>query len=325
MTKVNVGIVGATGMVGQTIREVLEERNFPVNEIHFFASENSKGNLIKFNGKDVEVEVFDENNIDDSIDIFFLAAGGDFSEAYAKKIVDSGAYVIDNSSFFRMEEDVPLVIPEVNADSIGDSKLISNPNCSTIQSVLALKPLYDAYGLKRVIYSTYQSVSGSGVAGIRDLEEGTTDNYPYPISSNTLPHIDDFLENGYTKEEMKMIDETKKILSDQDIRLTATTVRVPIKNSHAVSINAEFEKPFEIEDVFEIYSKADGIVLKDDVENLQYPIQSDTNGKDEVYVGRIRRDFSVDNGVNIWCMADNIRKGAATNTVQIAEAILDRF
>ncbi len=325
MKKVNIAVLGATGMVGSKILEVLEERNFPAGDVYLFASPRSEGEEVEFQGKKVKLEVLDENSFDRDIDIAFFAAGGDISKEYAKLAMDKGVTVIDNSSVFRMDEGIPLIVPEVNPEALVESKLISNPNCSTIQSVVALKPLYDAFGLKRVIYSTYQSVSGSGVAGIKDLKEGTCDNYPYPIATNTLPHIDDFMENGYTLEEWKMIEETKKILGDDSIKVTATTVRVPIENSHAVNMTIEFNKPFEIEEVFELLENAPGIVVKDDVKNLQYPLQQDTNGKDEVYVGRIRRDFSVDNGVNIWCMADNIRKGAATNTVQIAEVVAEKL
>ena len=225
-----------------------------------------------------------------------------------------------------MDDNVPLIVPEVNGDSAFENNgIIANPNCSTIQSVVPLRPLHDAYGIKRIIYNTYQAVSGSGVKGVADLENGTCDNYPYSIQKNCLPHIDSFLENGYTKEEMKMIEETNKILEDDSIKITATTVRVPILNSHAVSVNLEFEKPFEMGEVFALLGAADGVIVEDDIENNIYPLQENTDGRDEVFVGRIRRDFSVDNGINFWCVADNIRKGAATNTVQIAELLASRL
>lgn len=326
MKKANLAVVGATGMVGNTILKVLELRDFPIENLYLFSSAKSAGEVINFRGKDVVVEELNENSFDRDIDIALFSAGGAISEKYAPLANEKGVIVVDNSSCFRMDENIPLMVPEVNPEALKeDSMLVSNPNCSTIQSVVVLKPLYDAFGLKRVVYNTYQAVSGSGVAGVKDLEEGTCDNYPYPINKNCLPHIDSFTENGYTKEELKMIDETHKILGDYDIRVTSTTVRVPVKNSHAVSMNIEFEKPFELEEVFEVLRNAPCVVVEDDVENLVYPLQQNADEKDEVFVGRIRRDFSVDNGINLWCVADNIRKGAATNTVQIAELILERL
>lgn len=326
MKKANLAVVGATGMVGNTILKVLELRDFPIENLYLFSSAKSAGEVINFRGKDVVVEELNENSFDRDIDIALFSAGGAISEKYAPLANEKGVIVVDNSSCFRMNDDIPLMVPEVNPDALKeDSMLVSNPNCSTIQSVVVLKPLYDAFGLKRVVYNTYQAVSGSGVAGVKDLEEGTCDNYPYPINKNCLPHIDSFTENGYTKEELKMIDETHKILGDNDIKVTATTVRVPVKNSHAVSMNIEFEKPFELEEVFEVLRNAPCVVVEDDVDNLVYPLQQNADEKDEVFVGRIRRDFSVDNGINLWCVADNIRKGAATNTVQIAELILERL
>lgn len=326
MKKANLAVVGATGMVGNTILKVLELRDFPIENLYLFSSAKSAGEVINFRGKDVVVEELNENSFDRDIDIALFSAGGAISEKYAPLANEKGVIVVDNSSCFRMNDDIPLMVPEVNPEALKeDSMLVSNPNCSTIQSVVVLKPLYDAFGLKRVVYNTYQAVSGSGVAGVKDLEEGTCDNYPYPINKNCLPHIDSFTENGYTKEELKMIDETHKILGDNDIKVTATTVRVPVKNSHAVSMNIEFEKPFELEEVFEVLRNAPCVVVEDDVDNLVYPLQQNADEKDEVFVGRIRRDFSVDNGINLWCVADNIRKGAATNTVQIAELILERL
>ncbi|MDO5717674.1 MAG: aspartate-semialdehyde dehydrogenase [Tissierellia bacterium] len=326
MKKVNLAVVGATGMVGNTILKVLELRKFPIENLYLFSSAKSAGEKIEFDGKEYTVEELKEDSFDRDIDIALFSAGGAISDKFAPIAVEKGIIVVDNSSNFRMDENIPLIVPEVNPEALKeDSKLISNPNCSTIQSMVVLKPLYDAFGLKRVIYNTYQAVSGSGVKGVKDLEEGTCDNYPYSISKNCLPHIDSFTENGYTKEELKMIEETHKILGDDDIKVTATTVRVPVKNSHAVSMNIEFEKEFELEDVFKVLKEAPGVVIEDDLENLIYPLQENADEKDEVFVGRIRRDFSVDNGVNLWCVADNIRKGAATNTVQIAELLLERI
>lgn len=324
MKKYNIGVAGATGLVGSTILRVLEERNFPIENIYFFSSKKSAGSIIEFKGKEYKVEELNENSFDKNIDIVFFAAGGAVSERYAKIAVDKGIKVIDNSSVFRMDEDVPLIVPEVNPEEISKGYgIISNPNCSTIQSVIPLKPLHDNFKIKRIVFSTYQAVSGSGLGGIKDLEEGNVEFYPYQIQYNALPHIDSFLENGYTKEEMKMINETKKILKDNSIKITATTVRVPVKNSHSVSANIEFEKPFELEEVYKVLEGFKGVVIKDDIKNNIYPMALDADGSDDVYVGRIRRDFSVDNGLNLWIVADNIRKGAATNAVQIAELLIE--
>ena len=257
------------------------------------------------------------------MDIVLFAGGGSVSQKYAPIAVEKGILVVDNSSVFRMHEDVPLVVPEVNGEEIFKNKgIIANPNCSTIQSVLPLKPLYDKYGIKRVIYSTYQAVSGSGLGGIRDLEENTSNTYPYNIVNNALPQIDVFLENGYTKEEMKMINETKKILNDENLNVTATTVRIPVKNCHSISINIELEADFELDDVKKLLGEYPGIRLEDDIDKLVYPMPINADGKDDVFVGRIRRDFSRENSLNMWVVADNIRKGAATNAVQIAEALI---
>ncbi len=326
MSKFNIAVVGATGLVGSTIVKILEERNFPVNNIYFFSSKKSAGSTINFNNNDYIVEELNEKSFDKDIDFALLAAGGAVSEKYAKIAVDKGVKVIDNSSIFRMDKDVPLVVPEVNPEEIEWNKgIISNPNCSTIQSVVALKPLHDKFKIKRIIFSTYQAVSGSGIGGLKDLEEGNIECYPYQIQYNVLPHIDSFLENGYTKEEMKMINETKKILKDDNLKITATTVRVPVKYSHSISINLEFENSFEMEEIYEALKNAPGVIVKDDVANKIYPMPIDVEGKDEVYIGRIRRDFSIDNGINIWVVADNIRKGAALNAVQIAELFIDKM
>lgn len=327
MKKVNLALVGATGMVGSTFIKVLEDRNFPIENLYLFSSAKSAGTKLTVQGKEYVVEELTETAFDGKdIDIALFSAGGEVSEKFAPIAKEKGIIVVDNSSAWRMEEGVPLVVPEVNPEDIFENNgIIANPNCSTIQVMVPLKPLYDKYGLKRVIYSTYQAVSGSGVKGVADLKEGTTTAYPHEIAYNCLPHIDSFLENGYTKEEMKMIDETKKILKDDSIKVTATTVRVPIENSHAVSVNVEFNKPFELEDVVKLLEESEGIVVEDDVENNVYPLQKEVSGKDGVYVGRIRRDFSVDNGLNMWVVADNSRKGAATNTIQIAEKLAERL
>ena len=263
------------------------------------------------------------------MDIALFSAGGSISKKFAPIAREHGVIVVDNSSAWRMDKDIPLVVPEVNPQDIDwNNGIIANPNCSTIQSVVPLKPLHDAFKIKRVIYSSYQAVSGSGVEGINDLENGINGGenkkYPHQIAYNCIPHIDDFLDNGYTKEEIKMIEETKKILNDQDMKVTATTVRVPVKYGHSVSINVEFEKNFDMDEVFEVLKNGKGIIVKDDIVNNVYPMAIDAEGKDEVYVGRIRRDYSVENGINLWVVADNIRKGAATNTVQIAELLINR-
>lgn len=324
MKKYNIAVAGATGLVGGTILQVLEEREFPIDNIYFFSSKKSAGDPIDFMGKSYQVEELNEDSFSKEIDLIFFAAGGAVSEKYAKLAVDKGIKVIDNSSVFRMDKDVPLLVPEVNPEEIKNGYgIFSNPNCSTIQSVIPLKPLHDNFKIKRIIFSTYQSVSGSGLGGLKDLEEGNVEFYPYQIQYNALPHIDSFLENGYTKEEMKMIDETKKILKDDSIKVTATTVRVPVKFAHSISANLEFEKPFELEEVYKILEDFEGVIVKDDVKNNIYPMAIDAEGSDDVYVGRIRRDFSLENGLNLWIVADNIRKGAATNAVQIAELLIE--
>jgi aspartate-semialdehyde dehydrogenase len=326
----NVAVVGATGMVGRKFIEVLEERNFPIDKIYFFASGRSAGSVLKFKGQEIVVEELKEENIKPKkIHFALFSAGGDISKTFAPVFVKYGATVIDNSSAWRMDPEVPLVVPEVNPEDIKWNKgIIANPNCSTIQAMVALKPLYDKYGIKRIIYSTYQAVSGAGVKGFEDLKEGykgvAPKKFTYPIAGNLIPHIDVFQENGYTKEEMKMIEETKKILHDDNLKITATTVRVPVFYGHSESINVELEKNFELKDIFELYRNAPGVILKDDVVNLVYPMPIDAAGHDEVFVGRIRRDFSLDSGLNLWVVADNIRKGAASNAVQIAECMIEK-
>lgn len=326
--KVNVAVVGATGKVGETFIKVLQERNFPVDKIYFFASAKSAGKEIEFAGKKYKVEELTEQSFDDKeIELALFSAGGGTSKKFAPIAASKGIKVIDNSSQWRMYDDIALIVPEVNFDELEkySSNIIANPNCSTIQSVLPLKVLDEKFKIKRIIYSTYQAVSGSGYKGVRDLEEGIKGNpptnYPHPIYNNCLPHIDDFLDNGYTKEEEKMINETRKILSKPNLKVTATTVRVPVFNSHSVSINIEFEKSFEMSEIFEELSKVENLVIVDDVKNNKYPMPIDATGTDSVFVGRIRRDFSVENGINLWTVADNVRKGAASNAIQIAEKL----
>ncbi|MGF7056626.1 aspartate-semialdehyde dehydrogenase [Brassicibacter mesophilus] len=330
MKNVNLAIVGATGMVGRTFLKVLEERDFPINNLHLLASAKSSGSTVSFKGKEYVVEELTEKSFDKDIDIALFSAGGDISKKFAKIAKEKGVIVVDNSSAWRMDKDIPLVVPEVNPQDIEwHNGIIANPNCSTIQVVLPIKALHDAFKIKRIVYSTYQAVSGSGVGGIMDLENGIKGDpnkkYPHPIAYNCLPHIDVFMENGYTKEEIKMIEETKKILNDYDLKITATTVRVPVKTGHSVSVNVEFEKPFKLSEVFEVLRNSKGIIVQDDVANNIYPMPINAEDTDEVYVGRVRRDFSVENGINMWVVADNIRKGAATNTVQIAELLVQKL
>jgi aspartate-semialdehyde dehydrogenase len=331
MKKINLAIVGASGMVGRTFLKVLEDRDFPFENLYCFASSRSAGQEVTCKGKTYTIETLTPESFDRDIDIALFSAGGDISKEFAPIAASKGVIVVDNSSAWRMDPTVPLVVPEVNPEALDHHhNIIANPNCSTIQAVVALKPLYDAYGIKRIVYSTYQAVSGSGVKGYKDLEEGLKGNdlmacYPHPIAQNCLPHIDVFLENGYTKEEMKMVNETRKILNNQELKITATAVRVPVYYSHSESINVELEKDFNIDDVKELLKNADGLILKDDLANNIYPLAKEAAGTDPVYVGRIRRDESVPSGLNLWVVADNIRKGAATNTIQIAETLVKRM
>jgi len=332
MKQYRVAVVGATGMVGRKFLQVLEERRLPVSEYFLFASKRSAGTEIDFMGEKYTIRELTEDAFKDlHIDIALFSAGGSTSEKFAPIVAASGAIVIDNSSCWRMDPDVPLVVPEVNADAISNCTkgIIANPNCSTIQAMVALKPLHDAFGLKRVIYSTYQAVSGAGLQGYKDLEDGLKGEAPkkfqHPIAGNCLPHIDVFLDTGYTKEEQKMIDETRKILSLPNLAVTATTVRVPVFHGHSESINVEFERPFELSDLVKVLENADGIIVQDDPANNVYPMAITAVDTDPVYVGRIRRDFSVESGVNFWCVADNIRKGAATNAVQIAQKLIEMW
>ena len=333
MKQYRVAVVGATGMVGRKFLQVLEERKLPVSEYFLFASARSAGKQLPFMGKTYTVrELTDDAFQDLGIDIALFSAGGETSRHFAPIVAASGAVVIDNSSCWRMDPDVPLVVPEVNPDAIPGYKnkgIIANPNCSTIQAMVVLKPLADAYGLKRVVYSTYQAVSGAGQKGYMDLVNGlkgeAPQKFPHPIAGNCLPHIDVFLDTGYTKEEQKMIDETRKILSLPELRVTATTVRVPVYHGHSESIKVEFARPFELDELRAVLEKAPGLIVRDDPKHNVYPMAIEAADTDPVYVGRIRRDFSVDSGVNLWCVADNIRKGAATNAVQIAEELIRQW
>lgn len=321
----NFAIVGATGVVGTKMIERLAESNLEVDNIYMMASAKSAGKKLNFRGREITVEELNDSSFDKDIDYALFSAGGDTSLRYAPIAEAHGVVVIDNSSAWRMDPEIDLVVPECNRPSL-KRRIIANPNCSTIQSVVALKPLNDAYGIKRIAYTTYQAVSGSGLGGIKDLENGqkgiAPEKYPHPIYNNVLPHIDVFLDNGYTKEEMKMILETKKILElGDDVSITATCARVPVFNSHSVEINVSLKKDASIEDIRDLLRKAPGLVLMDDPQNNVYPMAIDATGHDKVYVGRIRRDISQENSYHIWCVADNIRKGAASNAVQIAELL----
>ena len=324
-----VAVVGATGLVGSVMLKVLAERNFPVSELIPVASAKSAGKQIEFKGKKYTVVTMDDA-IAMKPDVALFSAGGGTSLENAPRFAEAGTTVIDNSSAWRMDPGKKLIVPEVNADQLSaQDKIIANPNCSTIQMVVVLKPLHDKYKIKRVVVSTYQSVTGTGVKAVDQMMnerkgiEGPM-AYAYPIDLNVIPQIDVFQENGYTKEEMKMILETKKIMSDDSIRVTATTVRIPVMGGHSESVNIEFENEFDLKDVRAILEKEEGIIVVDDPANLKYPMPMDAHEKDEVFVGRIRRDESQDKTLNLWIVADNLRKGAATNAVQIAEYLLER-
>jgi aspartate-semialdehyde dehydrogenase len=332
--KYNVAIVGATGAVGEQMREVLEERKFPVGEMRLLASERSAGQFLEFDGRQHRVSVLNENSFENT-DIALFSAGGTVSAEYVPPAVSAGAVVIDNTAHFRMAPDIPLVVPEVNASAISDYKkrrIIANPNCSTIQMVVALKPIHDAARIKRVVVSTYQSVSGAGRQAMEELSQQVAALYnskvvekkkfPHQIAFNCIPHIDVFMEDGYTKEEWKMIHETRKILGEPSLAVTATTVRVPVFFSHSESVNVETEKKLTAAEVKSLLRQAPGIIVADAPENNLYPLALDATGKDATYVGRIREDHSVQNGINLWVVADNLRKGAALNAVQIAEILI---
>ncbi len=359
MKKIRLAVVGATGLVGRTVLKVLEEKKLPIDEYVLFASKNSAGKKLRFMDRDYIVQELNDLSFDSCFDYAIFSAGWKVAKKYAPIASSKGCIVVDNSSAFRMDNDVPLVVPEVNPEEIKNNHgIIANPNCSTIQAVVALKPLDDKYKIKRIVYSTYQAVSGAGRNGVLDLQNGIIDymqkfsefsqnensnalsndlnfsstklNYElqkfnYPIFSNCLPHIDVFLDNGYTKEEEKMINETRKILKRPDLKITATTVRVPVFNAHSESINVEFENDFDLTELKNILSNAPGIVLQDDTEKCIYPLALNASGHDNVFVGRVRRDYSVDYGINFWVVADNIRKGAASNAVQIVEKMLKEY
>lgn len=326
--KYKLALVGATGVVGRVAREVLEEKKLPISEYVFFSSIKSAGNKIEFMGKEYTVRELKEDSFDEGFDFAIFSAGGETSKKFAPIAVSKGCIVVDNSSAWRMDKEVPLVVPEVNANEIKKNKgIIANPNCSTIQAVVPLKILDDKYKIKRVVYSTYQAVSGAGIKGIKDLQDGEKEGYElqkfaHPIVNNCLPHIDVFLDNGYTKEEEKMVNETRKILGRPDLPVTATTVRVPVINSHSESINVEFEKEFDLAELVETLKNAKGIIVEDDPAHDIYPLAINASGHDEVFVGRIRRDFSIKSGINMWVVADNLRKGAASNAIQIVEEMI---
>lgn len=319
-----IAVVGATGLVGQKMLEVLERKAIPFNELTLFTSARSANKEVVYQGKTYITEELTEEKANEKYGFVLMSAGGSTSLKFSPLFEQAGSIVIDNSSAYRMEEDIDLIVPEVNSPQL-NRKIIANPNCSTIQSVVPLKPLQDKYGLKRVAYTTYQAVSGSGVAGRNDLINGAKGeapkNYPHPIYNNVLPHIDVFLESGYTKEEQKMIDETKKILNLPDLKVTATCVRVPVQDSHSVAINVTLEQPATVKDLRNLFEQTEGVVLIDDVANNEYPLAINTTGKDEVFVGRIREDDTLDNSFHIWCTADNLLKGAALNAIQILEQI----
>ncbi|BCV21151.1 aspartate-semialdehyde dehydrogenase [Moorella sp. Hama-1] len=330
MADLNVAVVG-TGAVGQTMLKVLEERNFPVGRLKVLATSRSAGKKVTFRGEEYSIEETTPESFA-GIDVA-LFAGGAASKIFGRAAIEAGAVVIDNSNNFRMDPEVPLVVPEVNPQDVRWHKgLLANPNCSTIQMVVALKPLYDAAGIKRIVVSTYQAVSGAGQEAIDELREqsrqvlagaevtGTV--FPWQIAFNCLPHIDVFLENGYSKEEMKMVNETRKIMGDDTIQVTATTVRVPVFNSHSEAVNIETREKLTADQARELLRQAPGVVVVDDLENKAYPLAVQADGRDEVFVGRIREDFSIANGLNLWVVADNLRKGAATNAIQIAEVLL---
>ncbi len=334
MRSYNVAVVGATGAVGNEMISILEERKFPVKTLTLLASERSLGKELEFRGKKHPVKVLDERSFG-GIEIGLFSAGGSISQKFAPIAAAAGCVVIDNTSAFRYEPDIPLVVPEVNPEKIAEYKnrgIIANPNCSTIQMVVALKPLHDAARIKRVVVSTYQSVSGTGKKAMEELADQTraimsfqdpvAKVYPHQIAFNCLPHIDVFLENGYTKEEMKMVWETKKIMGDDSIAVTATTIRVPVFRAHSESVNIETERKITAKEAKALLSRAPGVVVIDDPDRREYPLAIYAAGKDETFVGRIREDNSIPNGLNLWVVSDNLRKGAALNAVQIAEILV---
>ena len=329
-----VAVAGATGVVGGTVRAILEQRDFPVGELRLLASARSAGRRLPFKGAEVEVRELGPGAFD-GVDLAFFAAGGSISREYARQAVDAGAVVIDKSSVFRQDPEVPLVVPEVNGDHLAAHKgLIATPNCSTIQMVVALKPIYDAAGIERVVVSTYQAVSGSGQGGIAALDAQArawaagdpveAQFYPHQIAFNLLPHIDSFLPSGATKEEQKMVDETVKIFADPELKVTATCVRVPVFGAHSEAVNVQTRKKLGAAEARALLAAAPGVVVVDDPAELRYPMPLPAEGDDPVYVGRIREDVTIANGLDLWVVADNLRKGAALNAVQIAEALVAR-
>ena len=337
MNNIKLAIVGATGLVGQTIIKVLEEKKLSINEYAFFASSKSAGKKLNLLGNTYIVKELTYSSFDSNFNFAIFSAGGNVSKEFAPIAVSKGCTVIDNSSYFRMDPNVPLVVPEVNfSDANKNTGIIANPNCSTIQAVVALKPLDDKYKIKRIVYNTYQAVSGAGYKGVNDLKNGIENfdkelsifenqktsyelqKFNVSIFNNCIPHIDMLLDNGYSKEEEKMINETRKILNNPNLKITATTVRVPVLNRHCESINVELENEFNLEELKKILKKSPGVVLKDD----DYPTTLDSNNNDNVFIGRVRRDFSVPSGINFWVVADNLRKGAASNAIQILEGLI---
>ena len=324
-----IAVIGATGLVGSKMLQVLEERNFPVTELIPVASERSVGKEISFKGEKIKI-VSADGAIELKPDIALFSAGGETSLALAPKFAAVGTVVIDNSSAWRMDPSKKLIVPEVNADTLTkEDRIIANPNCSTTQMVLVLKPLHNKYNIRRVVISTYQSVTGTGVKAVAQMENERKAvkgemAYKYPIDKNAIPHIDVFLENGYTKEEMKMVNETRKILGDENIQLTATCVRIPVMGGHSESLNIEFENEFDLTELKELLSQAPGIIIEDDLENFVYPMPLTAHEKDDTFVGRIRRDESNPKTLNCWVVSDNLRKGAATNTIQIAEYLVEK-
>lgn len=322
-----VAVVGATGMVGEVMLKVLEERNFPFTELILVASEKSIGKLVSFKNKDYKVIGLEEA-VSMKPDIALFSAGGNTSLEWAPKFAEVGTTVIDNSSAWRMDQSKKLIVPEINASQLSkNDKIIANPNCSTIQMVMVLAPLHKKYKIKRIVVSTYQSITGTGLKAVKQLENELAGiqgemAYHYPIHKNAIPHCDVFEENGYTKEEMKLVRETQKILDDKTIAVTATAVRIPTSGGHSEAVNIEFENDFDIQDVRHILSKTDGVVVQDNIDVNTYPMPIYANGKDDVFVGRIRRDGSQPKSLNLWIVSDNLRKGAATNTIQIAEYLL---
>ncbi|MFP4489650.1 MAG: aspartate-semialdehyde dehydrogenase [Bacteroidales bacterium] len=322
-----VAVVGVTGIVGMAMLRILEERNFPVSELIPVASSRSEGRDIVFRGKKHRI-VNTSQAADMKPDIAFFSAGGSVSKEWAPVFADNGTTVIDNSSAWRMHEDVPLIIPEINAAALRkDHRIIANPNCSTIQLLMVMAPLHRNYGIKRLVISTYQSVTGTGLKAVEQLEnevKGTKGKtvYPHPIFMNCLPHCDSFLDNGYTLEEMKLLNETRKILDDQNIMVTATAVRVPVTGGHSESVNVEFNKEYKLQDIRDLLDSTEGVIVRDNPPENIYPMPVEAEGRDEVFVGRIRKDYSSDKALNLWIVADNVRKGAATNAIQTGEVLL---